>query len=221
MIKYWVKLWGREARIAPSSRGENCRVYFYAASVTSQCDSSDGFWDCVFRFPPSTHPLDMSHFGVFVYFKYFLHFIEKRVSVFFFSFFGCNAQAWGILVPKQRSNWYPLRWTRGVSTTEPSGKSPSTWTTLNTHTQSKISGALMRKQSLYFLPGTWDCAKPRLNACNLYSLISCVDETSLHKELKDSWMRSLEVGSLIKFFLYDLRLTWSRKQLVRVLQMSF
>ena len=95
------------------------------------------------------------------------------------------------------------------------------WTSLNTHTQSKNSGALMRKQSLYFLPGTWDCTKTRLNACNLYSLISCVDESSLHKQLKDSWTRSLEVGSLINFFLYDLRLTWSRKQLVRVLQMSF
>lgn len=140
---------------------------------------------------------------------------------FFLFFFWLQCTAWGILVPKQRSNWCPLWWKSGVCTTEPSGKSPSTWTTLNTHTQSKISGALMRKQSLYFLPGTRDCAKTRLNACNLYSLISCVDESSLHKELKDSWTRSLKVGSLINFFLYDLRLTWSRKQLVRVLQMSF
>ena len=77
----------------------------------------------------------------------------------------------------------------------------------STQSHVKISGALMRKQSLYFLPGTRDCAKTRLNACNLYSLISCVDESSLHKELKDSWTRSLKVGSLINFFLYDLRLT--------------
>lgn len=65
---------------------------------------------------PSAHPLDTSHFAFFVYFKYFLHLIEKWVSVFFFSFFWLQCTAWGILVPKQRSNRCPLRWKSGVCT---------------------------------------------------------------------------------------------------------
>ena len=168
MIKYWVKLWGREAPIAPSFRGENCWVYFCAASVTSQCDSNDGFWDCVFCFPPLT-PLTWATLVSLFILNIFFTLLRKEF-LFSLFFFWLQCTAWGILVSKQGSNWCPLQWKCGVSTTEPPGKSPSTWTTLNTHTQSKISGALMRKQGLYFLPGTWDCAKTKLNACNLYSL---------------------------------------------------
>ena len=98
---------------------------------------------------------------------------------------------------------------------------PSTWATLNTRTQRGISGALMRKQSPHLLFGTWDCAKTRFCTSNLYSLISCMHESSLHRELRDSWTRSFEVGSFIVFFLYNLRLTLSCKQLTRVLQMFF
>lgn len=98
---------------------------------------------------------------------------------------------------------------------------PSTWATLNTHTQGGISGALMRKQSPHFLFGTWDCAKTRFCASNLYSLTSCMDESSLHRELRDRWTGNFEVGSFLVFFLYNLRLTLSCKQLTRVLRMFF